>query len=90
MLPSLTLAYKPLYGAGHTRLGGKRLIDAGYRLRYDLESSVDNTEISRNALSDLKLQRLDVIHAGEETFLMERRVRAVALSRLLDDLQPLI
>ena len=90
MLPSLTFPYKPLYGAGHTRLGGKRLIDAGYRLRYDLESSVDNTEISRNALSDLKLQRLDVIHAGEETFLMERRVRAVALSRLLDDLQPLI
>jgi len=47
------------------------------------------TPSMRNALSDLKLQRLDVIHAGERTFVMERRVRAVALSRLLDDLQPL-
>ena len=43
----------------------------------------------RIALSDLRLGRLDVVHAGEETFPMRKKVRAVALGRLLDDLKPL-
>jgi hypothetical protein len=43
----------------------------------------------RTALVDLKLTRLDVIHAGEHTFPLDRKVRAVALSRLLDDVKPL-
>jgi len=62
-----------------------------HRLGFEIKrtSSPRLTPSMRNALSDLKLQRLDVIHAGVETFLMERRVRAVPLSRLLDDLQPL-
>ena len=42
----------------------------------------------RIALSDLKLERLDVIHAGDETFPLAPRVRAVALARLLEDLEP--
>jgi predicted AAA+ superfamily ATPase len=41
------------------------------------------------ALEDLKLKRLDVIHAGDHTFPLSRGVRAVALKRLLDDLAPL-
>ena len=40
----------------------------------------------RSALQDLKLDRLDVIHAGGETFPLGPRVRAVAASRLLEDL----
>jgi hypothetical protein len=63
------------------------------RLRIGFEikrtSSPNLTPSMRNALSDLRLERLDVIHAGEETFPMGDRVRAVALSRLLDDLEPL-
>jgi len=43
----------------------------------------------RSALSDLKLQRLDVLHAGEKTFLLGEDIRAVAVTRLLDDLTPL-
>ncbi len=43
----------------------------------------------RNALTNLKLKRLDVIHAGEETFPLDQKVRAIALPRLLDDLKPL-
>ena len=43
----------------------------------------------RIALSDLKLERPEVIHAGDDTFPLAPRVRAVALSRLLEDLQPL-
>jgi predicted AAA+ superfamily ATPase len=41
------------------------------------------------ALSDLKLNRLDIIHAGDETFPLGERVRAVSIGRLLDDVHPL-
>jgi predicted AAA+ superfamily ATPase len=44
------------------------------------------TPSMRSALQDLKLDRLDVIHAGTETFPLGPRVRAVAASRLLEDL----
>lgn len=47
------------------------------------------TPSMRSALSDLSLSRLDIIHAGEETFQMGREVRAIALTRLLKDLEPL-
>jgi hypothetical protein len=43
----------------------------------------------RTALDDLKLERLDVIHAGGHTFPLAPRIRAVALGRLLKDLGPL-
>jgi hypothetical protein len=47
------------------------------------------TKSMRVALKDLNLSRLDVVHAGEETYELARGIRAVALSRLLDDLKPL-
>jgi len=40
------------------------------------------------ALEDLHLRRLDLIHAGDDTFPLASRIRAIALSRLLDDLPP--
>ncbi len=43
----------------------------------------------RSALSDLGLERLDVVHAGEHTYPLAERVRAVALARLDQDLEPL-
>jgi hypothetical protein len=46
------------------------------------------TRSMRSALEDLKLARLDVIHAGRETFPLARRVRAVAAQRLLANLRP--
>ena len=39
------------------------------------------------ALRDLKLDRLNVVHAGDVTFPLAPRVRAVALVRLLVDLK---
>lgn len=42
------------------------------------------------ALGDLKLKRLDVIHAGAHTFPLAPSIRAVALERLLEDLDPLV
>jgi uncharacterized protein len=47
------------------------------------------TRSMRTALDDLELKRLDVIHAGEHTFPLAPRIRAVALRRLLEDLDPL-
>jgi hypothetical protein len=47
------------------------------------------TPSMKSALGDLGLQRLDVIHAGEKTFPMARKIRAVSAERLLDDLAPL-
>lgn len=47
------------------------------------------TPSMRSALEDLQLTRLDVVHAGRETFPLHKRVRAVAASRLLEDLKPL-
>jgi predicted AAA+ superfamily ATPase len=41
------------------------------------------------ALDDLNLRRLDVVHSGESTFPLAKGVRAVAFSRILEDLSPI-
>jgi hypothetical protein len=52
-------------------------------------------EISRftpsmpNAISDMGLSIQHVVHVGEETFSLEKRARAVSVSRLLDDIHPI-
>lgn len=43
----------------------------------------------RNAVADLKLNRLDVIHMGEHTFSLSKKVRAVSFLKFLTDLEPL-
>jgi uncharacterized protein len=48
-------------------------------------------EISKSmriALADLSLDSLDVIHAGPHTFPLGERVRAVAATRILEDIAP--
>jgi predicted AAA+ superfamily ATPase len=47
------------------------------------------TPSMRSALADLRLERLDVVHAGRDTYAIGERVRAVAASRMLADLEPL-
>lgn len=47
------------------------------------------TPSMRNAISDLRLQHLYVVHAGEETYQLEQRVVAIPPTRLLSDLKPL-
>jgi len=44
------------------------------------------TRSMRTALADLNLTRLEVVHAGEQTFEMGKKIRALAAERLLDDL----
>ena len=41
------------------------------------------------ALEDLRLSRIDVVHAGSRSFPMHQKIRAIALSRLTEDLEPL-
>ena len=52
-----------------------------------LTSSPVVTPSMRIAISDLKLQRLFVIHSGEKSFQLERNIQALALSRLHEDLK---
>ena len=61
------------------------------RLAFEIKrtSSPKLTPSIRSALKDLNLTRLDVIHAGDHTFPLESKVRAVAFARILDDLDPL-
>jgi predicted AAA+ superfamily ATPase len=43
------------------------------------------TPSMRSAVADLRLDSLDVVHAGADTYPLGERVRAVAASRLLTD-----
>ncbi len=47
------------------------------------------TKSMRIAIEDLKLDRLDVIHVGDETFPLSDGIRAVALSRVRQDIEPI-
>lgn len=61
--------------------GRKRL---GFEFKRTTSPAV--TKSMRIALADLKLQRIDVIHAGADTYAMEKGIRAVALRRVPQDL----
>jgi predicted AAA+ superfamily ATPase len=61
------------------------------RLGYEIKrtSSPKISPSNRAALADLKLNRLDIIHAGQDTFPLDKKVRAVAFERILEDVMPL-
>ena len=44
------------------------------------------TPSMRAALENLQLKRIDVIHAGEKSFPLHKKIHAIAASRLLTDL----
>jgi predicted AAA+ superfamily ATPase len=46
------------------------------------------TPSMRSALADLKLDHLTVVHAGQHSFPLDRRVRAVAFRDLLGEIRP--
>jgi predicted AAA+ superfamily ATPase len=64
---------------GRRRLGFECKRTAAPRLSQSIHS----------ALADLALDHVDIVHAGDHTFPLAERVRALALSRLYDDLRPL-
>ncbi|MSQ49418.1 MAG: ATP-binding protein [Betaproteobacteria bacterium] len=61
------------------------------RLGFEFKRTVapELTKSMRIALADLRLERLDVIHAGEHSFPLAERVRAVPLARILQDIRPI-
>lgn len=58
----------------------------GFEIKYSASPTI--TPSIRIALEDLKLTRLDVIHAGTQTFPLAPRVRAVAFDRIGADVAP--
>ncbi len=65
------------------------LIHQGGRLRgFEIKrtSAPRLTRAMRLAMEDLELDRLDVIHAGRDSFPLAEGVRAVAIGRLLEEL----
>lgn len=64
-------------------LRGRRL---GFEFkRTDAPKATPSMQI---AMEDLKLDRLDVVHAGERTFPLTKKIRAVALTNLLTGVGP--
>ena len=63
--------------------GRRRL---GFEIKRTTSPAV--TRSMHAALEALKLQRLDIIHAGEHTFPLGDRIRAVSMGRLGQDLGP--
>jgi len=61
---------------------GRRRI--GFEVKRTVSPKI--TSSMRQVLKDLKLHRLEVIHAGEDTFPLEAKIRAVSISRVLIDL----
>jgi predicted AAA+ superfamily ATPase len=63
------------------------------RRRYGFEvkrtSSPTLTRSMHSALECLRLDRLDVIHAGDSSFALGERTRAISFRNLFDDLEPL-
>ncbi len=80
------------FWATHTGAELDLLVVSGQR-RFGFEvkrtSAPRLTRSMSSVLEDLDLDRLDVIHAGERTFPLAAKVRAVAAGELLDRLEPL-
>lgn len=64
--------------------GKKRL---GFEIK--LTSQPEITPSMRNALKDLKLSHLWVLHGGKKSFAMDKKITAVAAGRILDNLRDL-
>jgi predicted AAA+ superfamily ATPase len=67
------------------------VVRGSLRLGFELKRTVAPklTPSMRIASESLRLKRLDVVHAGDRTANLARGIRAVALERLLEDLDPL-
>ena len=67
------------------------VVRGGVRRAFEAKrtSSPRVTPSMRHALVDLGLSRIDVVHAGDSTFQLAPRIRAVGISRLLRDIESL-
>lgn len=67
------------------------IVRGNVRLGFEFKrtTSPATTRSMHVALEDLRLSRVDVIHAGSNSFPLHPKIRAIALGRLLEDLKPL-
>ena len=67
------------------------VVRGNVRLGFEFKrtSAPATTRSMHVAIEDLRLSRLDVVHAGSRSFPMHPKIRAIAMSRLLDDLKSL-
>ena len=61
-----------------------------FGFEFKLTDAPGITPSMRSASEDLALHSLDVVHAGERTYSLGKKTRAVALERLLEDVAPLV
>lgn len=66
------------------------LIVTGKRVGFEIKRTTvpTMTKSMHVALTDLRLDRLDVIYEGDETYPLEDRVRAVPITRIFSDVHP--
>jgi uncharacterized protein len=80
------------FWAAHTGAEVDLLVVSGRRrLGFEIKRTTapQLTRSMATVLTDLELERLDLVHAGEATFPLAANVRAVAAASLLDRLEPL-
>jgi hypothetical protein len=67
------------------------VVHGGMRRGFEVKRTVAPriTRSMRVALDDLRLDSMDVLHAGADTFPLAERIRAVSVARLWEDLEPL-
>ena len=67
------------------------IVRGSQRLGFEIKrtSSPQVTPSMRSAINDLNLKSLNVIHAGEKTFQLDKKVRAIGFVNLLEDLDAL-
>ncbi len=67
------------------------VVRGGTRLGFEFKRTVSPSasRSTRIAQHDLGLERIDIVHAGDATFALCDRLRALALSRVFEDLEPL-
>jgi predicted AAA+ superfamily ATPase len=67
------------------------VIRGNHRIGFEIKrtTSPDIAPSMRISLSDLNLKSIDIIHAGDKTFQLSEKIRAVALPNLLTDLKKL-
>lgn len=66
------------------RVVGSGDVLRGFEIKHTLSPRI--TSAMRISMTDLNLDRLDVIHAGDATYDLDDNIRAVAANRILEDL----